>query len=67
MTPAGSADSGTRSSINVGVGARWFAKAHLAFSFDVRVHIVSAGAAEGTVPATPRSTLLTASAGISLR
>ena len=67
MTPARSVDSGTRSSANVGVGARWFAKAHLAFSFDVRVHLVSAGKAEGTVPATPRMTLLVASAGIALR
>ena len=67
LTPERSADSGTRSSINVGGGARWFAKAHLAFSFDVRVHIVSAGAAEGTAPVTPRHTLLAASAGISLR
>ncbi len=67
VTPARSVDSGTRSSTNVGAGARWFAKAHLAFSFDVRVHLVSAGAAEGTVPATPRMTLVGASAGISLR
>ena len=67
MTPARSMDSGTRSSTNVGGGARWFAKAHTAFSFDVRLHLVSAGAADGTVPATPRMTLLVVSAGISLR
>lgn len=67
LTPAQSVDSGTRSSINVGGGARWFTKAHLAYSFDVRFHLVSAGAAEGTSPATPRTTLVAASAGISLR
>ncbi|MBI2829373.1 MAG: hypothetical protein HYX77_08915 [Acidobacteria bacterium] len=65
--PARSVDSGTRSSINVGGGARWFAKAHLAFSFDVRFHLVSAGAEEGTAQATPRTTLVAASAGISVR
>ena len=67
MTPARSVESGTRSSLNVGGGARWFVKAHLAFSFDVRVHLVSAGAAEGTVPATSPTTNWIASAGISLR
>ena len=72
LTPAQSVDSGSRSSINVGGGARWFAKAHLAYSFDVRFHVVSAGAEdagaeEGTSRATPRTTLLTAAVGISLR
>jgi len=67
LTPARSVDSGSRSSLNVGGGARWFAKARLAFSFDVRFHLVSAGAEEGTSPATPRTTLLTAAVGISLR
>ena len=67
LTPARSADSGSRASLNIGGGARWFAKAHVAFSFDVRFHLVSAGAAKGTSPATPRTTLLTAAVGISLR
>ena len=67
ITPAQAIESGTLSSTNVGGGARWFTKAHMAFSFDVRVHLVSAGAAEGTMPATPRTTLVVASAGISLR
>ena len=66
-TPAQSVDSGSRSTVNVGGGARWFAKARMAFSFDVRIHFVAAGAAEGTVPATPRTTLVAASAGVSLR
>lgn len=67
LTPAQSLASGSRSSINVGGGARWFVKARLAFSFDVRVHIVSAGAEQDTSPATPGMTLLAVSAGISVR
>ena len=51
-------------SINVGGGARWFIKRHLAFSFDLRFHIVSAG---GTDVPTPGSTLVAASGGISLK
>lgn len=66
-TPALSAESGTRSSINFGGGARWFAKTHMGFSFDVRFHLVSAGPETDTSPATPRTTVVTASAGISLR
>lgn len=57
-------ESGTRSSINVGGGARWFAKPRLAFSFDVRFHIVAAG---GDETSTPRTTLVAVAAGISLR
>ena len=63
-TPARLLDSGTRSSINFGGGARWFTGAHVAFSFDVRFHMVGAG---GDVTPTPRTTLVAASAGISLR
>jgi hypothetical protein len=57
-------DSGSRSSINFGGGARWFTRARLAFSFDVRFHMVRAG---GDVTPTPGATLVAASAGISLR
>jgi hypothetical protein len=57
-------ESGGRQAINVGGGARWFAKSRLAFSFDVRFHIVGAGS--DSTP-TPRTTLVAASAGISLR
>ena len=67
MTPERSVDSRTLSTINFGGGARWFAKAHLAYSFDVRFYLVSARAAEGTSPATTGTTLVAASAGISLR
>ena len=57
-------ESGPRSSINFGGGARWFAKPRLAFSFDVRFHMVRAG---GDVTPTPGTTLVAASVGISLR
>ena len=67
MMPLQSVDSGTRSSTNVGGGARWFVTAHMAFSFDIRFHLVSASASEGEVVATPRTALAIASAGISLR
>lgn len=66
-TPVRAVDSGALSSINVGGGARWFAKRHLALSFDVRVHLLSAGAGTVTAPGTPRQTLLAASVGISVR
>ena len=66
-TPAQEAESGTLSSTNVGGGARWFVKSHMAFSFDVRFHLVSAGAGVGGGPATPSTKLIVAAAGISLR
>ena len=66
-TPALDAESGTRSSVNFGGGARWFAKGRMAFSFDLRFHLVSAGAETATAPATPGTTVVAASAGISLR
>lgn len=54
--------------LNYGGGARWFAKRHLAFTFDLRFYAVgpqpqsAAGA-----PATPRLTLLVFSAGASFK
>ena len=53
-----------RSAINFGGGARWFAKPRLAFSFDVRFHVIGAGGGEAPTPGT---TLLAASVGVSLR
>jgi hypothetical protein len=67
VTGARLIDSGRRSSVNVGGGARWFAKPRLAFSFDIRFHIVGSRAEEGTGPGTPRTTLVSASVGVSLR
>ena len=59
--------------VNVGGGARWFLKSHVAFTFDVRLHRWSSGTAEAmpTEPAVPESTpgklLLTVGAGLSFR
>lgn len=64
LTPETSLDSPSLVSFNVGGGARWFTSRHLAFSFDVRFHIVSSGPGEAP---TPRTTLVAASAGISLK
>ena len=52
------------SSFNLGGGARWFVKSRLAFSFDVRFHMLGSGSSE---PATPGKTLIGASVGVSLR
>jgi hypothetical protein len=57
-------DHGGRSAINFGGGARWFAKSRLAFVFDLRFHVISAGGGENP---TPGATLVAASVGISLR
>jgi hypothetical protein len=53
--------------LNYGAGARWFMKPHLAFSFDVRVYSISAGAASFGFQGSPRSTLTVIGAGISLK
>ena len=62
-----SRESGVLPSINVGGGARWFWNRHLAVTFDLRFHVVSAK--ERPIPAesTPRTTLVSASAGFSFR
>jgi hypothetical protein len=65
--PAREADSGMLRSVNIGFGARWFAKPRLGVSFDVRAHIVAASAARSSGPATPRATLMAASVGVSVR
>jgi hypothetical protein len=62
--PARLVDSGARSSMNFGGGARWFARSHLAFTFDVRFHMVRSG---GDATPTPGTTQVAVSAGISLR
>lgn len=53
--------------INYGGGARWFAKKHLAFGFDVRFYAVNPQLATATRPAFPRMTLLSLCGGISVR
>src|SRR5205814_4079629 len=41
--------------INYGGGGRWFAKAHLAFTFDVRFYAIHPGTPEFGFPASPRT------------
>lgn len=64
--------SGQVSSLNFGGGARWFTSDHLAFTFDVRFHLLSPGKAQEIEPGelgpgSPRTRIVSASAGISLR
>jgi|SRR5215471_2051436 len=54
--------------INYGGGARWFAKSHLAFSFDVRFYAINPGVA--SLPnhgGSPRTTFFVIGAGVSLK
>jgi hypothetical protein len=77
-TAPGRRDSGRLNALNVGGGARWFLKSHLAFGFDVRMHRIAAGparAAEQTAPgatpapavATPGMMILSVGVGLSVR
>lgn len=65
ITPARTRDTSALQTVNFGGGARWFNTQHLAFSFDVRFH-KARGRSKGGVSTVP-VTLVTASAGISLR
>jgi hypothetical protein len=53
--------------INYGVGARWFIKPRVAFSFDVRFYAIDPTLPSATLPNGPRTTLLIAGAGISVK
>jgi hypothetical protein len=59
-------ESGTKT-INYGGGARWFAKKHVAFGFDVRFYAVNPQLATATRPAFPRMTVMSLCGGISVR
>lgn len=52
---------------NYGGGARWFAKPHLAFTFDVRFHDVYPGSSFLNFPGSPRIKMLVLGAGVSLK
>jgi hypothetical protein len=69
-------DSEKLKTVNYGFGARWFAKSHLAFSFDVRFYAMNPGTggivqgmdgAPVPVPGTPRTTLMILGAGVSVK
>jgi hypothetical protein len=54
-------ESGRLRSVNVGGGARWFIRPHLAFGFDLRAYRVTAGSV------TPATAAFAVSAGLSIR
>ena len=53
--------------INYGGGARWFAKSHLAFSFDVRFYAINPGPPYLGHEGSPRTTLMIIGAGVSIK
>lgn len=53
--------------LNYGGGARWFAKEHLAFTFDLRFYAVNAQQPATGRPAYPKVTLMVISAGVSFK
>jgi hypothetical protein len=53
--------------IDYGGGARWFARPHLAFSFDVRFYAVNPGSPAFGLPGSPRTTFLVFGAGVSFK
>ena len=61
------ADTDRVKTINYGGGARWFIKAHLAFSFDVRFYAINPGSAAYRFTQSPRTTLLVIGAGVSVK
>lgn len=65
-TPVADPD-GRMPTINYGGGARWFAKPHLAFCFDVRFYRYPAQEAITGRPAYPKGRMLIMSAGISVK
>jgi hypothetical protein len=71
IVPDGSAplpvDEERLKTINYGGGARWFAKKHLAFTFDVRFYAINPSTSFTGFPPSPRTTLLVIGAGVSVR
>jgi hypothetical protein len=53
--------------INYGGGARWFARHHLAFSFDLRFYSINAQEAGAARPPYPKMRLMVFSAGVSFK
>jgi hypothetical protein len=54
--------------INYGGGARWFAKSHLAFSFDVRLYAINPGISSlPNTDGSPRTTFMVIGAGVSVK
>jgi hypothetical protein len=53
--------------IDYGGGARWFAKPHLAFSFDLRFYAINPSSPTLLLPGGPRTTLMVFGAGVSIK
>ena len=53
--------------INYGGGARWFAKPHVGFTFDLRFYSMSPLEEEDPLPGLPRTLLLVFSVGVSIK
>jgi hypothetical protein len=77
---AGRRESERLNALNVGGGARWFLRSHLAFGFDIRLHRIAAGTAgrieetppptttpTATAAATPGMMIVSVGAGISFK
>ncbi len=64
--PVADADGSTKS-INYGGGARWFAKEHLAFTFDMRFHRIDPQPASAGRPPYPGLRMFIISAGVSFK
>jgi len=60
-------DSERLRAVSYGFGARWFAKQHVAFSFDVRFYEIAAGTPSGNFPASPRSHFMIFGVGASFK
>jgi hypothetical protein len=60
-------DSDKLKTINYGGGARWFARPHVAFTFDLRFYAINPGAPYLTFPSSPRTRLMVIGAGVSIK
>jgi hypothetical protein len=56
-----------KSALNMGGGARWFAKPHLAFTFDVRFYLTRPEVETPDYPGRQRNRLMILSAGLSIK
>jgi hypothetical protein len=61
------ADEAWARTFDYGGGARWFAKPRVAFHIDVRVHAITSGPPQATLPGSPRMQLFVMGAGVSIR
>jgi hypothetical protein len=61
------ADDERLTTFNYGGGARWFARRHYGFHFDVRFYNIDPGTPSGGFPGSPRSRVIVIGAGVSVR